>query len=378
MRKKSNIVMIMIPAIDEEQQQRIIEGINVILNHFQELIFPRKIMTKSIGYQLEVFNKQSVLDYFKYSNYLDCRINAYPSYTNYYGINRVAPTFIMIDLDLKDFGYSKDKLDRALQNTLKKIRQVIDGYPTVLWTGNGYHIYQPMKGFILEEEEVFAKFSGDCNNNDNKDLTSIFMQFAEGFFTDRKQDAQHNPTVKSCLLRIPYTLNSKCKGEEIAAVGEEVTIIQKWNGHRPPINYLLRDFRRYLINERIEELQRHKQTKNYSQDTSHSNNVIPWIEKLMQTPIEDHRKFAVWRILAPYLIKVKKESYENAFKTIKDWLDRCNSLRQLDFNSNYRLKYDLKNAMRVSYFPTSLEKLKVENRELYDMLSMKINSPDYL
>ena len=32
------------------------------------------------------------------------------------------------------------------------------GHPTVLWSGNGYHIYQPVDGFILEEEDVFTKF----------------------------------------------------------------------------------------------------------------------------------------------------------------------------------------------------------------------------
>jgi hypothetical protein len=340
------------------------DSLDFILDHFQAPIFPRKIMTKNIGSQLELFDKQSVLNYFKSSNYIDCRINAYPSHIDYHGINRVAPSFIMIDLDLKDFGYSKHKLDRALQNTLKKIKQVIGGYPTVLWTGNGYHIYQPMKGFILEEVDVFAKFTGDCN----KDLTSRFMKFAEEFFTNKKHDPQHSPTVKSCLLRIPYTLNSKCKGEEIAAVGEEVTIIQKWNGHRPPINYLLCDFRRYLINERIKELQRHKQTKNYSQDTSHSNNVIPWIEKLIQTPIEDHRKFALWCIIAPYLVNIKKLAYNEAFYIIKGWLSKCDILRRLDFKSDYLIKYNINNAKRIGYLPISNDKLKRENRMLYDML----------
>lgn len=353
---------IMIPAIDEEQLQRTIEGIDLILSHFQEPIFPRKIMTKSIGYQLEVFDKQSVLNNFKYSNYLDCRINAYPSYTNYHEINRVAPTFIMIDLDLKDFGYLKDRLDRALQNTLKKIKQVIGGCPTVLWTGNGYHIYQPMSGFILEEEEVFAKFTSDCN----KDLTSRFMQFAESFFTDRKQDGQHSPTVKSCLLRIPYTLNSKCNGEEITA--GQIAIIQKWDGQKPAINYLLRDFRRYLINERIRELQRQKQRKNHYLDKSHSNNVIPWIEKLIEMPVEDHRKFAVWRILAPYLINIKKVSDDEALNTMKSWLSNCNLLRKLDFNLNYYIKYNLKSSRKGGYLPISSNKLKEENSGLYNLL----------
>jgi hypothetical protein len=33
--------------------------------------------------------------------------------------------------------------------------------------------------------------------------------------------------------------------------------------------------------------------------------TIPWIEKLLQTPIDDYRKNAVSLILAPYLINIK-------------------------------------------------------------------------
>jgi hypothetical protein len=35
-------------------------------------------------------------------------------------------------------------------------------------------------------------------------------------------------------------------------------------------------------------------------------NTISWIEKLLETPIDDYRKNAVNLILAPYLINVKK------------------------------------------------------------------------
>ena len=69
----------------------------------------------------------------------DCRINAYPSFTKYDGINRT-PTFLMIDIDQQDFA-SKDKFDRALNRILKKIKTSIHGHHIVLWTGNGYHIY---------------------------------------------------------------------------------------------------------------------------------------------------------------------------------------------------------------------------------------------
>ena len=129
-----------------------------ILGHFQNPLFPRRIMTKRLGYQKEVLDKQSVLKYYKLSNWEDCRINAYLSFTNYHGINRTHPSFIIIDFDLKDFGYSKDKLDGALNNALKRIKDILGGYPTVLWTGNGYHIYQPLEGFVLEEIDIFAEF----------------------------------------------------------------------------------------------------------------------------------------------------------------------------------------------------------------------------
>lgn len=57
------------------------------------------------------------------------------------------------------------------------------GHPTVLWTGNGYHIYQPIEGFILEQEEIFAKFI----DHNGKDLTSKFMQLQKVFLQKRKE-----------------------------------------------------------------------------------------------------------------------------------------------------------------------------------------------
>ena len=125
----------------------------------------------------------------------------------------------MIDIDLKEFA-SNDKLDRALNRVLKRIESKMPGHPSVLWTGNHYHIYQPVAGFILEEEEVFAKFVDPTG----KDLTAKFMQFAEEFLTNKKGDRQHRPSINSCLVRIPGTINSKC--------GQVVKVVQKWDDQK--------------------------------------------------------------------------------------------------------------------------------------------------
>ncbi|MGA7898979.1 MAG: hypothetical protein WCA39_08985 [Nitrososphaeraceae archaeon] len=162
------------------QSEIILRYVDFILSHFQEPVVPRKIMTKRLGYQKEVFSKEELMKYFESSNYEDCRINAYPPFTNHHGINRVAPSFVMIDVDLRDFGNVQVNLDRGLNKILSKISSVTHGHPTVLWTGNGYHIYQPTEGFILEEEERFARLK----EPDGKDLTSNFIQFAEEFFNE--------------------------------------------------------------------------------------------------------------------------------------------------------------------------------------------------
>jgi hypothetical protein len=65
----------------------------------------------------------------------------------------------MIDLDLKDFQKSREILDKILSKVLKKIEEFIGGTRTVLWTGNGYHIYQPVSGIILEGYESFYEFT---------------------------------------------------------------------------------------------------------------------------------------------------------------------------------------------------------------------------
>jgi hypothetical protein len=260
----------------------------------------------------------------------------------------------MIDLDLRDFGNAKVNLDRGLDKILKRIGALTQGNPTVLWTGNGYHIYQPMKGFILEEEERFARLK----EPDGKDLTSKFIQFAEEYLTNKKGDPQHKPTVSSCLVRVPGTTNSK--------YGQEVKIIQRWDGQKPAINFLLRYFRLWLINEKMQhKLMDSKRARIKTAIPT----MISWIEKLLQTPIDDFRKFAVWHILAPYLINIRKCSADEAFNLIKNWLDKCSQLRSLDFNPNYTIKYNIHSARRSGYLPISLEKLKTENAYLYNVLA---------
>ena len=144
--------------------------------------------------------------------------------------------------------------------------------------------------------------------------------------------------MKSCLVRILGTINSKCE--------HEVKIVQRWDEQRPAINYLLRQFSRWLIDEKIEQ-RRQMNNRTVRLQMINSPATIWWIEKLLQTPIENNRKFAVWRILIPYL-NIRKLAGDDANNVIGSWLDKCNSLRRLDFNPNHNIKPNISRVKRLS------------------------------
>src|SRR5687767_14005660 len=105
-------------------------GLDFILNHFDKnRLFPRTIMTKESGYQKEVFSKEEAMKLYEESNFIDCRINAFPSYVDYKGIQRYPPDFIFIDLDKNNFKTNRS-FEHALSKSLKNINEKFDGSPT--------------------------------------------------------------------------------------------------------------------------------------------------------------------------------------------------------------------------------------------------------
>ena len=364
------------------------EGLDYILSHFEEPVWPRTISIHATeGRQILVYNKEEALARYKQANLLDCRINAYPKYTEYKGINRQAPNFIFLDLDNSTFKTER-ALQMALEKTLKNLHNILNAQsPTVIWSGNGYHIYQPVSAFPLEQEEIFISKSSEPSKQ--------FLQFAEMHLTDHKSDPSHHPSIKSCMIRIPGSHNFKCVQRNNNNSGitttttnpsTQVKIIQKWDGIRPKFNPLLYDFNIWLADKKLKEINelrrrlKQKAKRRMAYDTSSIATTgtskpgeIRWIEILLQTPIEDYRKIAIGLILAPYLINIKKLSYGDAFSIIKEWLNKCNSVRKLDSSFNFRIKYSLDNAIKTGYLPMKLDTLRTKNKNLYDTLKITDN-----
>jgi hypothetical protein len=93
---------------------------------------------------------------------MDCRLAAYP-----YNAQKSAQIidFVMLDLDLK--------LDKALSKILSSLSKY-DIVPTVIWTGNGYHVLVPLQPLesALEDMAEFAKLGF-------KDPSKYILRFLE-------------------------------------------------------------------------------------------------------------------------------------------------------------------------------------------------------
>lgn len=276
------------------------EGLDFILSHFKEPIWPRTISTKATsGRQVPVCSKQEALARYKAANFLDCRISAYPhNYsTESFGRKRETIDLVMIDLDQSTFK-SRQSLDRAKSKTLKKIKETFGtGFePTVIWSGNGYHIYIPIESrYVLEDRPEFTKL--------NEEPSKQFLRFAEWYLSDGKADSNHykNVSLGNCMLRIPGSHNSKCvakhNNNNVADFSTRVRVIKHWDGKiRAPIYLLIGSFLAYLVDQNQKETrQRQRQRQKRSSKYGHGNNkssttnptTIPWIDA-------DRRKVKRW------------------------------------------------------------------------------------
>lgn len=145
---------------------------------------------------------------------------------------------------------------------------------------------------------------------------------------------------------------------------------------------MLRPFRRYLIQDKIDNSVREQQSaaNHYNREglvqttptkTKVDSNpgVIGWIEDLLQTPICDQRKYCIWRILAPYLVNIKRLSNDLACRIIVQWLEECSKLQRISFYSKSRVRDDVRRAKQGGYYPIGYNNLKTENPQIYAIVT---------
>ena len=287
----------------------------------------------------------------------DCRISAF-------FIGQKNPDLILIDIDAKDFD-SMRAFKTALTKTVNNIKKKIGGHPTVLWSGRGYHIIQPIDCDVdLDTIKEFAALVRD------KDVNKAFLQFAAFYLSDDRKDSCNRTSLKSCLLRVPGSHNTKCKEEKIDS---EIKILQEWDGFRPDYKLMLGSFYSHLVAKKIEEIQeREKYATCVALTNTEGPQVIYWIEKLLDTTLDDYRQRARDLIIIPYLMVRRGITDINEIEAIvMRWADKCNELESL--RPSYRefereMRSRIRVVLRDMIPPMRFDTLQEENPKLAKML----------
>jgi hypothetical protein len=318
-----------------QQLNMIKDGLDFICSHLEQPIWPRRVAVNEV-YQ-EVYSEREAIDLFISANFKQCFINAYPSHTEWNGLIRQSPSLLFFDLDNHD----------VIDMVLKRIDSILHGVPTVIESGHGLHILQPVKSPILED--VFIRFTSKFNRPSDS-----FLKFVEKFLSDGHTDSGHNPTLNSCMLRIPGSFNDD----------KEVRVTRVWNKERPSVLSLMRPFLRNLMELEL------KTKQSIFLTTTNQRRPREWryIEWLLRTPIDDGRDIAIWLILSPYLINIKKLSFEQAYDVIMEWLDRCDSLRKVGSGFKSIVRYRLRYAQRTGFLPLFLHNVSKWSKPLADKI----------
>jgi|APSaa5957512535_1039671.scaffolds.fasta_scaffold05599_8 hypothetical protein len=304
-------------------------GLDYLLNHFESK-FPRTISTlQTENRQVTVYSKDEALEYFKKSNYVDCRISAF----GIDEINNEKPNLIFVDLDDKS----------ALNETLALFHKEINGIPLVLSTGNGYAVIQPIQ--IISFSNVSLKQKRIL------DVSKKFLQFTERYLTNSKCDTGNHPSLKSCMIRVPYSYNKKSLLYGKSKEESRIIIHSEWNGVRPKVNNL--PFLKYLNKlEKKYKLKQNRNVTNYGE--------IKYIEMILQTKLKEGKKRIFALVLCPYLVNVKKLPLEKCEKILVEYFG--------GFISKSMITYKLNEVLKKGVLPYSLKNMKGNDTELYKII----------
>jgi len=296
-------------------------ALDLLFEHFEQPYFPRTISTKKFGNaQVTVNSIDEIMSYFEESKWFDCRISLFGQNE----IEQIRPNAIFIDLDDKS----------ALEIVKIRIHELIGGIPLVISTGLGYAIIQPI--------QIKSMIGINMSSLTDYEVSQKFLKFAKNYLTNGKADSKNNPSLKSCLVRVPHTINSKNS--------KTVEFMESWDEQRVSVKNI--PFKKYI--EHITK-QVHR---NYTGIINPKK--FQWVEQLLKIKIDDHRNFLLFDVCR-YLVNIKGLSVEQSTDIIYQWLDSPKY-------SKSKIQYEVKIALKDRKFPRKLETIKNTDSDIFEHL----------
>jgi hypothetical protein len=290
-----------------------------------------------------------------------------------------------IDPDSKYFK-TDEEFEVAADKTYANFQDGLGANPTQICSGNGYHFYNPQFSNPIEAIGQFKKFS-------QYKLSRDFLRFEEQFMTDGKADPAHSLGLAfgNTVLRIPHSFNSKLVQFDGSwriiniPPESEVRVVKGryWDDIRREIDPILPDYYTSLqdkvsmdLDEQLDRIKKRTAAKrprgNYKgryKDRYKGKHKLDWIERLLDTPLDDYRKYTTKFIIVPYLANIRRLSREDTWDITSTWLNECDLKCSLRFNIDRKINEALDKV--DDYLPQGRDKLRTELTPLYTLLEEK-------
>jgi len=98
-----------------------------------------------------------------------------------------------------------------------------------------------------------------------------------------------------------------------------------------------------------------------------------YIEKILRANVQDGRHRILWLILPPYLVNIKHLSEDEAFETLRSYVDR---IGWKESRADRIIRYNIRRARRIGLMPPTLEKLRQTHPDLYTIIVETIRRED--
>ena len=102
--------------------------------------------------------------------------------------------------------------------------------------------------------------------------------------------------------------------------------------------------------------------------TTDKQQQLYWIERLLRTPIEDFRKYALDLIITPNLIVNMGLTEQQASPIILGWLDKRRESQRLTFNARSRTREKIRQAHHDRIRAMKLSTLERKHKDLYNKI----------
>jgi len=314
------------------------DGLNFILSHFEEPLWPRTVSTREThNSQILVASKDEAQDIFIKSKFKDCRISAFGQHEQV----KVIPNLIFVDLDNRD----------ALDETLILFHKTIKARPTVIDTGNGYGIIQPIKMSPWNDKKIVS-----YKRKQPDELAKMFLQWVERYLTNYKCDTGNHPSLNNTMIRIPGTYNTKLLERNKSKNISQVKIVYGWDRIRVPTESIRQAFISHVDKIILSE---QKRNKFLGKSVPHAKN-FKWIKKMLDCKISDGRERLLFDVTR-YLLNICGDSVENSTSKIHSWLDSRHY-------EESRIKSHCFRALKDKKYPRRLKTIRNSDSDLYNII----------